>query len=133
MAERTQLYRIEAYLRDCAMRQIRIELEQQQQTALLTSLVAGAKIMSTTADQTKATVDTLDSKVDTLIAGIQPGMQTLLAQLADAQTQIAALRAGDAADATTLQATIAAAQAEAAKVDAAIAALNPPAPTPTVA
>ena len=82
--------------------------------------------MSQTADDTKAAVDALDTKVDALIAAIQPGFQALRDQLASAQQQIAALQAGEAADLVTLQSTIANAQAEADKVDAAIATLTPP-------
>ena len=91
----------------------------------------GFRTMSTVADNTASAVTTLDTKVDTLIAAIGPGIQALRDQLAAAQAQVTSLLAGDAADATTLQATITAALAEAAKVDAAITALTPPV-TPTV-
>jgi hypothetical protein len=94
----------------------------QQNALILERLTA----MSTTADQTAASVTSLDAKVDTLIALVTPSIQTLRDQLAAAQAQIASLQAGDAADAATLTGTIAAADAEAAKVQAAIDALTPP-------
>lgn len=85
--------------------------------------------MTQIATDTQTAVAVLDSKVDTLITAIGPGVQALRDQLAAAQAQLAELQAAGAADVTTLQATIASAQGEAAKVDAAIAALTP-APAP---
>lgn len=108
----------------------RVDLQNQQQTALLAALTTGVQIMSQTADQTASTVADLDAKVDTLLSLVQPSIQSLRDQLASAQAQIAALQAGDAADAATLSATISAAQVETAKVQAAIDQLTPPAPTP---
>lgn len=122
MAAPTQLDRIEAAIAALAAKATRIDLEQQQQTNLLNAISTGVQIMSMTADQTSAA---LDAKVDNLIAAIQPGLQVLRDQLAAAQTQIADLQAGDAADVVTLTATIAAAQAETAKVQTAIDALTP--------
>ncbi len=103
-----------------------VKLQNNQQTSLLAALTEGVQIMSMTADSTQATVTDLDTKVDTLISLVQPSIQALRDALAAAQTQIAALQAGDAADVVTLSATISAAQAEAVKVDAAIVALTPP-------
>jgi septal ring factor EnvC (AmiA/AmiB activator) len=108
----------------------RVDLQNQQQTALLAALTTGVQIMSQTADQTATAVADLDAKVDALIGLVQPSIQTLRDQLAAAQAQVTALQAGDAADAATLSATIAAAQAEASKVQAAIDGLSTPAPTP---
>ena len=107
-----------------------VKLQNTQQTGLLTSLIAGVQLMATTADDTKTAVDALDAKVDTLIGLVQPSIQTLRDQLAAAQSLVAQLQAGDAAAGVTLTSTIAAAQAEAAKVDAAIATLTPPPATP---
>jgi len=103
-----------------------VKLQNAQLTGLLIALTNGVQIMATIAENTKASVDTLDGKVDTLIGLVQPSIQTLRDQLKAAQDQVAALQAGDAAAATTLQATIDAASAEAAKVDAAIATLSQP-------
>lgn len=93
---------------------------------LLLLLLERLTTMSTVADNTASAVTALDTKVDALIAAVAPAIQTLRDQLAAAQAQVIALQAGDAADTTTLQATIAAADAEAAKVDAAVAALGTP-------
>lgn len=93
---------------------------------LLLLILERLDTMATIADNTSAAVTALDTKVDTLIAAITPALANLQAQLKAAQDQVAALQAGDATAATTLQATIDAANAEAAKVDAAVAALNPP-------
>lgn len=122
MAAPTQLDRIEAKL-------TRIDLEQQQQNALLNAISLGVQIMSSTADNTAASVDNLDAKVDTLLALVTPSIQALRDALAAAQAQVASLQAGDAADAAKLSGTIAAADVEAAKVQAAIDALTPPATT----
>jgi hypothetical protein len=122
MAAPTQLDRIEAKLS-------RIDLEQQQQNALLNAISLGVQIMSQTADSTAASVDNLDAKVDTLLALVTPSIQALRDALAAAQAQVDSLQAGDAADAAKLSGTIAAADAEAAKVQAAIDALTPPATT----
>ncbi len=108
-----------------------VKLQNAQQTGLLIALTNGVQIMATLADSTKASVDTLDGKVDTLLGLVQPSIQTLRDQLKAAQDQLAALQAVDAVAAATLQATIDAASAEAAKVDAAIATLSPPAATTT--
>lgn len=97
---------------------------------LLLLILERLTTMSTVADNTAAAVAALDAKVDTLIAVVTPALDTLRASLAAALAQIADLQAGDAADAATLSATISAADAEAVKVQAAIDALTPPAPTP---
>lgn len=98
---------------------------------LLLLILERLDTMATIADNTSAAVTALDTKVDTLIAAITPALTNLQTQLKAAQDQVSALQAGDATAATTLQATIDAANAEAAKVDAAVAALNPPAPAPS--
>lgn len=108
----------------------RIDQQNQQQTSLLTALTVGVQLMSQPVTDTAAAVTALDSKVDTLIALVQPALATLSAELAAAQAQVAALLAGDAADASALAGTIAEAQAEAVKVQTAIDALTPVTPTP---
>lgn len=130
MADPTQLDRIEQALAAQAAHLNRLDLQNQQQTALLTALTSGVQLIMSTADDTKAAVDSLDAKVDTLIGLVQPSIQTLRDQLAAAQALVAQLQAGDAAAGVTLTSTIAAAQAEAAKVDAAITTLTPPPATP---
>lgn len=99
----------------------------QQQSANHATTLERLTAMSTIATATDAAVANLDAKVDTLIALVTPSIQTLRDQLAAAQAQVAALVAGDAADLAVLTGTLANATAEADKVDAAIAALNPPA------
>lgn len=116
----------EPTLADVLAKLARIDLQNQQQTGLLTAIQAGVTIMNTTADDTKATVEALDAKVDQLISLVGPANQALRDQLAAAQAQIAALQTADAAEVATLTETIAAAQAESAKVQAAIDALTPP-------
>ena len=91
---------------------------------LLLLILERLTIMSTVADNTATAVTALNQKVDALIAAVTPALTTLRDQLAAAQAQVAALQAGDAADATELQATIAAAQDETAKVQSAIDALG---------
>lgn len=86
--------------------------------------------MTQIATDTAAAVAGLDSKVDALIAAISPGVQALRDALQAAQTQITSLQAGEAADASTLQTTISAAQDEASKVQAVIDALTPTATKP---
>lgn len=108
----------------------RIDLQNQQQTSLLIALTNGVQLMSQPVTDTAAAVSALDTKVDTLIAAVTPALQTLRDSLAAALAQVAALQAGDAADAAALGETIAAANTEAGKVQAAIDALNPPAPAP---
>jgi septal ring factor EnvC (AmiA/AmiB activator) len=106
---------------ESAIEEIRVE-----QAAFAHRILERLHAMSTVADNTAAAVAAENTKVDALIAAIGPGLQALRDQLAAAQAQIASLQAGDAADATTLTATIAAAQDEAAKVQAAIDVLTPP-------
>jgi len=111
----------------------RIDLEQQQQNSLVNALSFGVQIMSQTADNTKASVDTLAGKVDAFIAAVQPAIGNLQTKLDAAVAQVTQLQQQIAsgepspADAAELQATITEAAAESAKVDAALAALNPPA------
>lgn len=107
-----------------------VKLQNAQQTGLLIALTNGVQIMNATADQTKAAVDSLDAKVDQFIAAVQPVVTTLQQSLATAQALIAQLQAGDAAAAETLGKTVDSAVAETAKVQTAIDALTPPAPTP---
>lgn len=97
---------------------------------LLLLILERLETMATIADNTQSAVTALDTKVDALIAAIQPAIASLQTQLKAAQDQVAALQAGDATAATTLQATIDAAAAEATKVDAAIATLTPAPATP---
>lgn len=92
---------------------------------LLLLILERLDTMATTADDTKAAVDALDTKVDALIAAITPALTNLQTQLKAAQDQLTALQTTSAADKVTLQTTISEAQAEATKVDAAITALNP--------
>lgn len=87
--------------------------------------------MTQIASDTAAAVAALDSKVDTLITTVTPVLQTLRDALAAAQAQVAALQADAAADTTLLQETIAAAQSETDKVQAALDALNPAPPPPS--
>lgn len=97
---------------------------------LLLVILERLTTMSQVADNTAAAVAAENAKVDQLIALIQPTLQTLRDSLAAALAQVAALQAGDAADAVTLQATLDAANAEVVKVQAAIDALTPPVPAP---
>lgn len=92
---------------------------------LLLLILERLDTMATTADDTKAAVDALDTKVDALIAAITPALTNLQTQLKAAQDQLTALQTTNAADKVTLQTTISEAQAEATKVDAAITALTP--------
>ena len=87
MAEQTQLDRIEALL-------VTIRLQNAQQTALLTALVAGGQLMSAEMDTLQAQVNetlTVEQSAITLIQGIA-------AQLADA--------AGDRARSLQLASTL---------------------------
>lgn len=93
---------------------------------LLLLLLERLDTMSQIATDTSAAVTAENTKVDALIALITPALQSLRDALAAAQAQVASLQAGDAADATTLQATLASATAETAKVQTAIDALTPP-------
>lgn len=106
--------------------QVTVQLSDLSDRALLVIIAERIIAMSQVATDTGTAVAALDTKVDALIAAIQPGLQALQQQLAAAQAQIASLQAGDTADATALQGTIAAAQAETTKVQAAIDALTPP-------
>lgn len=91
--------------------------------------------MTQIATDTAAAVAAENTKVDALIAAIQPAIQSLRdaltaaqAQAATLQTQLSAVQADQAADATTLQTTLAAANDEAGKVQAALDALGTPTP-----
>lgn len=130
MAEPTQLDRIEATLALHGKHLDRIDLQNGQQTALLTALTQGQQLMATVADDTAAAVGDLDTKVDTLLSLVQPSIQSLRDQLAAAQALVQQLQAGDAAAGVTLTSTIAAAQAEATKVQTAIDAMTPVPPGP---
>jgi septal ring factor EnvC (AmiA/AmiB activator) len=103
------------------------DLSDRQQLLLLLERISA---MSQVAADTQTAVTALDSKVDALIAAVTPAVQALRDQLAAAQAQLAGLQADAAADVTTLQGTIAAAQNEAAKVDAAIQSLGSTTPAP---
>lgn len=97
---------------------------------LLLVILERLETIMATATDTKTSVDSLDSKVDQLIAVVTPALQTLRDALAAALAENAALKAGEAVDAATLQTAVDAANAEGVKVDAAIAGLTPPPATP---
>lgn len=103
-----------------------LQLVYDRQTTILERLET---IMATATD-TKTAVDSENTKVDALIAAVTPALQTLRDALAAALAENAALKAGEAADAVTLQTAVDAANAEGVKVDAAIAALTPPPAAP---
>lgn len=94
---------------------------------LLLLILERQDILMATATETQAALDALDTKVDQFIAAVQPVVTTLQQALVAAQSQIAALQAGDAAAAVTLGTTVDTAVAETAKVQAALDALTPPA------
>lgn len=96
----------------------------------MTDLSQRIQAMSQIVTDTAAAEAALNAKIDTLLGLVQPALDGLRSQLAAAQAQVAALQAGDAADATALQTTLTAANAEATKVQAAIDALSPPPPPP---
>jgi septal ring factor EnvC (AmiA/AmiB activator) len=127
VATPTQLDRIEAAIAALKAELDIVRSQNNQQTSLLNAISTGVQIMSDIATSTDAAVTDLDAKVDTFLAAVSPTIQGLRDALAAAQAQVAALQAGDAADAALLGGTLAHAQAEAAKVQAAIDALTPPA------
>ena len=91
-----------------------------------TDLLERLTTMSQIVTDTAAAVAAENTKVDQLIALIQPALQSLRDALAAALAQVAALQAGDAADAAVLSGTLTAANDEVVKVQAAIDALTPP-------
>lgn len=110
-----------------------VKLQNAENTGLLNALFNQGQIMTQLAQDTNAAVTAENTKVDQLLSLVQPAFKALQDQLAAAQAQavdlqakLTAAQSDAAADATTLTGTLASAQAETAKVQAAIDALTPP-------
>jgi len=134
MADHNQLDRIEALLLASAKKQTRIELEQQQQTGLLTSLIAGARIMITVEDlaaqldaATTAEAAALAAQ-STQIDAVQAEIQSLFDRLPAGTPQ--AVLDSLAASLTKLGGTQAALAAQSARLTAMAVDPSNPVPTP---
>jgi septation ring formation regulator EzrA len=111
----------------------RVDLQNQQQTALLAALTTGVQLMSDQVESEVAAEHVLAGKVDLLLAAFADAKTangTLQASIAALTAQIQQLQADGvitAADADKLTAATAEMAAKSAAIDTA---LTPPAPTP---
>lgn len=126
MADPTQLDRIEAAQAAQAKHLDRLDVQNQQQTALLIALSNGVQLMSTQVDSEVAAEQNLAVKVDSLLAAFAAGQTanaSLQQSIADLTAQIAQLRADGvitAADADKLTAATTEMAAKSAAIDTAL-------------